>query len=679
MNNKRSLALAIGVMVLGNASVQVWAARKYYPPGFKPPSDQTLVPATPTPVEQPKPVIITVPQPGGKQVIIKTVPVTVEKTVTVAPKPKDPLVVLMEERRYFDALRMVDGRLKKSPNNLTWQLFRGKILREQGEYAKAMEQYTSILDGKNRSQGARAEALNGIGWTQYQKAMHERQVGNTGDANASLRASDTAFRQAARLNPDIPYVWAGLGQVCLANGQVQDAETWIKKAKKLSPNNLTVQLAEADLLLAQHKPEDALPILYGIKKTTTREPEVYMLLARASMDTGKVDDAIINLKQLLQLQPDHTEALKLLSQSYERKMKPEDAEVLLEKAIALNPLDEDSVNALLKIYDQHHDNGRAVLVLQTLLKDHPGHPGYSLALLHRFAEDGRWDDVYDQGGKLIQQMLAEAPEGSTAQTVQDSAQAQQALLQKEEIVNLFARSVYQRGRGMLDRRPLLKTAEVQQAQTFAQINLERESRIGGPYSTHSLLNRLSLLLIDPMAALPLLPPDFHPQAQDLPLAIQIAFLQGEHARPDQWVEQAKSSTTDKLAFAQSLYQLGDYTGAQTLVDSYLSEHSESGEARQLKKNITADQESLAEHLSVLDMLPRRIPDDYWRKTASEILELGSTDGAAHGTLGLALEKRRQPELALMQLRLAAKYADTPEARHLWTRRADKAARSLGRK
>ncbi len=676
MTNKRILALAIGVVVLGNSSVQMWAARKYYPPGFKPPSDEKLVP-TPTPTEQPKPVLITVPQPGGKQVIIKTVPVTVEKTVTVQAKPKDPLVVLMDERRYFDALRMVDGRLKKAPNNLTWQLFRGKILREQGEYAKAIEQYTIILDGKNRSQFARAEALNGIGWTQYAKAMHDRQIGNTGEANASLRAADMAFRQAARINPEMSYAWAGLGEVSLANGQVRDAETWIKKAKKLGPNNLSVQLAESELLLAQHKPEDALQILYGIKKTTTREPDVYMLLARGSMDTGKVDDAIINLKQLLELQPDHTEALKLLSLSYERKMKPEDAEVALEKAIALNPMDEKSVDALLKIYDQHREDDRAILVLQTLLKDHPGQTTYSLSLLRRLADAGRWDEVYDQGGVMIQEVLAQPPEGSGSQSTQDSVQAQQLLLQKQEIVNLFARSVYQKGRGMLDRRSLLKTASVQQAQTFAKINLERESRISGPLATQSLLQQLSLLLIDPMQSTALLPPDFHPQGADLPLAIQIAFLQGEHARHDLWVAQAKTME-NSLSFARSLYELGDYEGAEFLVDNYLTLHSESGEARQLKKNIDADQDALQEHLNVLGMLPRKIPNDYWQKTASEILELGSTDGKAHGTLGMALEKRRQPALALIQLRMAAKYATTPEDRQMWTRRADKAARNLGR-
>jgi len=674
MQYKGLLALAIGVALLGDSSLNGWAARKYYPPGFKPPTDQDLLPSS-APAEQPKtPIAVPAPQPGKQQVIIKTVPVTVEKTVTVMPKPKDPLMVLMEERRYFEALRMVDARLKKSPNNLTLQLTRGKILREQGNYTKAIEQYTAILE-KTHSKTSRAEAQNGIGWTYYQKSLHDRQIGNSAVASASLRSADMAFRQAIRLNPDLPYVWAGLGEVSLANGQVNDAEVWIKKAKKLGPNVLAVQLAEADLLLAQHKPDEALQVLYGIKKTTTRDSEVYLLLARASIDAGKVDDAIINLKQLLELQPDHTEALKLLSLSYERKMKPEDAEVALEKAIALNPMDEKSVDALLKIYDQRREDDRSLLVLKTLLKDHPGQPSYALALLQRLADDGRWDEIYEEGTTIIPDTLSNQSENNT--TLPEPMVVQHTLLQKEEVVALYARGVYQQGRSLLDRRPLLKEPAVNLAQGFAKVNLARESKVFGPFSSQSLKERLSLLLIDPLTALPAFPANFQPQGPDLSLAIQIAFLQGDHARHDQWLKQVKN-TESSLALAKTLYELGDYQAANMLTGSFLAQHPDSDEARQLQKKIAEDQATLQENLSILAMLPRKIPDGYWRKTASEVLELGSTDGQAHGTLGLALEKRHQPELALMQLKMAAKYANTQEERNLWKRRADKTTRYLER-
>lgn len=675
MRSKGVLALALGLTLMGQSSVLVWSARKYYPPGFKPPTDQKLIPSA-TPVETPvKTQVIIQPIPGSKQVIIKTVPITVEKIVPVQAKPRDPLMVLMDEHRNFDALRLVDDRLKKSPNNLTLQLIRAKVLREQGNYSKSLDQYSAIMLDKTRSKSARAEAQNGMGWTYYQKSVHESQMGNHGAASASLRAADMAFRQAAHLAPDRPYAWAGLGEVALANSQVQDAEIWIKKAKKLGPNDLAVQLADANLMLAQSKPDEALQVLYGIKKTTTREPDVYLLLARASLETGKVDDAIINLKQLLELQPDHTEALKLLSLSYERKMKPEDAGVALEKAISLNPMDEKSVDALLKIYEQRREDDRGILVLKTLLKDHPGQAAYGLALLQRLANAERWDEVYEEGSVIIQETLVDQSETVLSQL--DQATAQQIRLQKEGIVSLFARSVYQEGRGLLDRRDLLAQLAVQQAQAFAQTNLDRESKVFGPYSGQSLSDRLSLLLMDPLRSMPLLPATLRPSADDLPIAIQIAFLQGDHIRHNQWVMQAKA-LSNALTLANTLYELDDYQGATFLVNHYLAQHSDDKNALDLKQRIAADQSALQEHLNIIGMLPRRIPEDYWRKTASEVLELGSTDGKAHGVLGMALAKRHQPELALIQLRLAAKYAENPQDRENWTRRADKAARNIAR-
>jgi tetratricopeptide (TPR) repeat protein len=679
MRTNGVLAFALGLALLGpSASTMGWAARKYYPPGFKPPADQTLIPSA-TPVEAPPKTTVIIPQaPAGKQVIIKTVPVTVEKMVTVQAKPRDPLMILMEERRHFDALRLVDERLKKSPNNLSLQLFRAKILRAQGNYAKALEQYAAILD-KNHAKNARADAQNGIGWTDYQRSLHERQMGNHGAANASLRAADMAFRQSAHLSPDSPQAWAGLGEVALANGQTQDADIWIRKAKKLGPNELAVQLADADLLLAHKKPDDALQVLYGIKKMTTREPDVYMLLARASLDTGKVDDAIINLKQLLELEPDHTEALKLLSQSYERKMKPEDAEIALEKAISLNPMDEKSVNALLKIYEQRREDDRSILVLKTLLKDHPGQAAYGQALLQRLANNGRWDEVYQEGvGIMADTITANRETGGL--NPQDPNAAQHALAQKEGIVSLFARAVYQKGRGMLDRRPLLKESTVQKAQTFAQMNLEHESKVFGPFAGQSLQERLTLLLIDPVRPLPPLPANLRPQSQDLPTAIQIAFLQGDAVRHDQWVSQVKDQVKElnPLNVASLLYDLGDYQGAAALVEPYLAQHRDDSNAQLLKDKIAADRHALQEHIDILGMLPHRIPDGYWQKTACEVLELGAADSKAHAVVGTALEKRHHPELALIQMQLAAKYAATQKDREYWTRRADKAARNLAR-
>lgn len=655
MKSRNVFALALGLALLSQSLLLADAARKYYPPGFTPPSDQKPAPAQPAPDPQPQIIIQQVP--GGKQVIIRNVP------VGKPAKPIDPLLVLMDEHRYYDALRLVDSRLDKLPKNISLQVTRGRILREQGSYQQSILQFQSILE-KSHSKSMKASAYNGLGWTYYQKALHDRQVGDNTGYEASLQQADVTFRQATQLAPSMSYAWAGLGEVALTNGQLKDAERWIKKAKKLSPTNLSVQLAEAELLLAQKKPEDALQILYGIKKTTTHEPDVFLLLAKGSFDTGKIDDAIINLKQLLELVPDHTEALKLLSQSYELKMKPEDAEGVLEKAIALNPMDEKSVSSLLKLYDQRRETERGILLLKTLLKDRPGQAVYGMLLLDRLAEQGRWEEVYQEALPLV---------GPVLQNSTDYPQ------ERQEIVSLFSQAVYQKGRSMLDRRELLKEPMVLQARAFSQAGLKSSmtpSAETGALDLHlGLVSRLNLLLLDPLAQVPKLPVDLSPNEDDLPTALQISFLQGNMPLHDRLLAMVQV-LDDKQSIARQLYSLGDYDGALAVVQQELAQHPDALDAKVLQGKILADQKSMKEQLSSLSMLPRKIPDAYWQKAATDVLRLGSADWQTHALLGNALEKRHHPGLALLHQRLAAQYAPTTRDKEYWSRRADKTARSV---
>jgi tetratricopeptide (TPR) repeat protein len=660
MKNQGIFILALGIAVFSQACLQAEAARKYYPPGFTPPSDQKLVPSSTPPEPQPQVIIQQIP--GSKQVIIKTVPVKVEKVVSQPAKPRDPLLVLMDEQRYFDALRLVDARLKKSPNNISLQMMRGRILREQRDYLQSVNQFQNILE-KSRSKSVKADAWDGIGWTYYQKALRDKRIGDVSAADISLQAAEAAFRQATQLQPNLSRSWAGLGEIMLINEDLTEAERFIKKAKRLAPNTLTVQLAEANLLLAQNKPGEALQILYGIKKTTTREPNVFLLLARGSLAEGKVDDAIINLKQLLELVPDHSDALKLLSQSYELKMKPQDAEVTLEKAIALNPMDENSVASLLKIYNQRHEIERGNLLLKTLLKDQPGQAAYGYALMQRLYQEGAWEEMYEEGRSIVGPILAN--ESETEQ-------------EKLAVVSLFAKAVHQKGRGMLDRQALLKEPTIQKAKTYSQEHLGRVISDPQPQAREAALqDRLNLLLMEPLVAVPPLPTDFMPTESELPLALQIAFLQGNKAAHQKWLDYAHR-VAERQKIAEQLYSIGDYEGALYIVDRVLADNPQDKSAQLLKERLLADQKDMKEQLASLSMLPRKISDSYWRKAATDVLRLGSGDWKTHALIGEALVKRHHPELALTHQRLAARYAPTAKDKQYWMRKADKTARSLSR-
>ncbi|WP_373532722.1 tetratricopeptide repeat protein [Vampirovibrio sp.] len=674
----RSVVLALGVMVLWQSQAPSLAAKKYYPPGFTPPSDQKLIPAPAAPAE-PAPQIIIQQVPGAKQIIIKTIPVERVKPA----KPRDPLTVLLEEHRYYDALRLVDTRLKKSPNNLSLQMMRAQILREDDSYQQATDQYEAILE-KNHSPSVKAGAFNGLGWTHYKKALHARQVGDFTGFEAELALADGFFRQASRLSPNLFYAWAGLTKVALANVQLKEAAQWMAKAKRLAPHNITVQLAEAELLLAQKKPEEALQLLYGVKKTTTHEPEVFLLLAKASMGADKLDDAIINLKQMLQMVPENAEGLKLLSQAYELKMKPEDAAQVLEKSIALNPSDVNSVDSLIKIYDQRNHQDRSVLLLKTLLKDQPGQAYYGKLLLARLLDASKWEDAYLQGLATVGPILAN-PDGTRTE--------------QQAIVNLFSRAIFHYGRGLLNRRDLLKEPAVLKTCQFAEARLKEAVATGEPMNGYDVENRLNLLLIEPLADFPRLPATYHPREAQLSVALQVAFLQGDHLLSERLLQYAQVSP-DRLSMASQLYTLGDYGGALSLVNGVLSapskpvisesvSTSESAssepanntdavkqQAQVLKQQIEQAQKAMTEQLDSFSMLPGRLSDAYWQKAAIETLRVGNGYWKAHALVAKGLEQRDNASLALIHQQLAAQYATQPKDEKYWRRKAEKNAKKL---
>lgn len=512
MNSRRSLFVLVllGSMVL---PLSAQAARKYYPPGFSPPSDDALKPvATPLAVPSPPP-----PPPSKAEppiVIIQAAPPP-KPQIIIKMKPRDPLTVLMDERRYYDALRLVDTQLKKSPGNTTLQLNRAQLLREDGQYSLASEQFNAILAAKASNKITKANAFNGLGWTWYQKAIHDKKNGNKEAWHASANASENAFKAAVQLLPSLSNSWSGLGRLYLLTGRVKDAEWVIEKASKLAPSSLAVQLAQADLLLAKREPQDALQILYGLKKTTTVEPDVYFLLARASLDTDRVDDAIINLKQLLEMEPQHTEALTLLSQAYGLKMKPDDAKDTLETALTINPADTKSADALLKIYDQQEDGDHhALLLLKNLLKSQPEQAEYIEALLSRLNQQGRWEESYQEGSRLIPGFLhARKPDSP------DNAMPSLAA---------FSRAAFQKGRGLLDRRAMLHEPAVASTLSYTHSHWQRLVKAkASPVSRAMLQDRFILLCLDPLLILPPLPADSHPAFADLPLAIECTFLSGE--------------------------------------------------------------------------------------------------------------------------------------------------------
>lgn len=637
------LPALFGVLLLASSGFSL-AAKKYYPPGVTPPSEHK--PAEEAPHVAP-PIVNT-------QVIIKTVPV-------IKPVQKDPLDILLDEHRYYDAFRLLEARLKKAPHNVSLQLMKGQILREQGNYDLSIAQFQQIQE-KNKIRSYRAQAFTGLGWTYFRKAIHEKQWGDLESMAQSQKSAAHSFKQALQFAPNSAEAWAGLGRVSIFSSDMPAAEKAVKRAMQLAPNALYPQLSQAKLLIEKNKPEDALPILYGLKKATTHESDIFLMLAKASLKTKRVDDAIINLKQLLELVPEHTGALQMLSDAYELKMMPEDAEQVLQKAVNLNPSDEKSVDALLKIYEQRGEQERAILWLKTLLKERPNQVAYIKKLLERLELQQRWSEAYQDSIGLLPALLSNNTVSSA---------------EKEDIANLVSMIIYQRNKGMLDPQPVLNEPAIQQLQVFLRETLQEKLKASRP----AWAEWRDLLLISPLEPTVGLLLTDQPEKDLIPTMLQVAYLSGNDKQAERLLATVQDRPELWLPLAQQLNQIDEYAGALSLVEQatlYPTRVSEQDltSARSLEHQLKAKQKQLKEHLVAIGLLSKKIPRSYFEKAANEVLLLGFGDSKTHAVLAKALEKRNELSLAYRQQQLAALYAQSAKERSNWQGRAEKTLRHL---
>lgn len=647
------LALVIGgSLVLWGHPLEAGAAKKYYPPGFTPPPDSVVVPGESAPASKPP-----LPPPS------KAEPSPPAVNRPAAPvKPKDPLTALLQERRFSEALRLVDQRLHKSPGNLGLRMVRAQILREKQNFEQSEREYRLIL-GKNPGKKIRAQAFSGLGLTQLYYSLQTKRLGDFNGAQSLLQESDASFKQALRLEPTSIDSWVGIAQIALSQNRLDEAETDIKKAYQIAPSNSSVLFTHGQVLLSQGKPSAALPSIFKARQHAPRDPRGPLLLGQAFLAMQRYDDAIIQLQLALEAEPDSTEALKLLSTAYESKMKPNDAEMALQKAVSLNPSDSEAALSLLKIYTQRKETEQGILLLKTLLKDQPQQPVYQQALLEQLGKAGRWDELYTQGTLFLTPFFSPSSVDSVAQPP------------SEEMMLLFLQAAYLEGKGLLNRQEFLSQPLIQKMLAYYTERAQSGSA--------SLEERLGLLLLDPLASLPLLPKSMTILPRQLPVAVKITFLQGDweahRAFLQQYANDPSLPAESLLKAAGDLAVLGDYTGARSLAVDALRREPDSEEAVLLARQIQSLGEKGREQLQGLKMLPKKIPPAYWQSMAEEALRLSSGNWQLHAFLADTLLDRREYGLALTQQRLAAQYAPSVQERARWLKKSRKTEEKLGKK
>ncbi len=645
-----SLGLAVSIVLM---SLPLWgvapveAARKYYPPGFRP-ADVAEGASSPAEASQGEKTNPQAPQ----TTIIKTVPVK----VLVHPKPRDPLLVMLDEYRYTDALRLIESRLKEKPADPDLRLTYATILTRVKEVDKAAAVYKA-LTAKSYAKSIREKAFVGLGDLAYQSESL--------DPKASLDAAETAYTQALHLNPRSVSALIGLSQVSLGQDEIIQAQSWLQKAVAISPSSLEVSLGKSKLLLRQGKPKDAIVILNRVRQTAPRNAGSALLLGRAYFDDGRMDDAIITLKRVLEQDPDNPAALKLMGLAYNEKQKPNDAEMTLKKAIAFNPNDAQAVAQLLALYDQRGQVSQALDLLRTQVQAQPKLVTYKVQLLDRLNQTQQWDEAFRLGMAWLEPLVSAS---------------EQSKEEKVEIDSLLAgvtQAMFQVQKPMLDRQLFYSASAVTALRNYLQFRHQE--------SPSDLKLALYLLRVDPLTPIQLTDSDLGKtnQMESLSEAVQLAFLLGrQNLRTQlltQFLSKAPLEESSSLRLVRDLMGLGDFDGAQMITQVLLQQKPDLSDAVRLSKDIQDAQTLAQEQIRGFQVMPGRMPPSQWRHNAEEALRVSGGNGRLHAALADFLLERKEYSLALTQQQLAAQYAPSESERARWLKKLEKTRQRINKR
>jgi tetratricopeptide (TPR) repeat protein len=152
-----------------------------------------------------------------------------------------------------------------------------------------------------------------------------------------------AFRQAVKLQPDLPGSWYWLASACVDGGKLEDAIAACRQAIKLAPDNADYWDYLGTTCRWAGKLDEALA---AFQQATKLEPEKagrWSSLGLANEQSGRLADAIIGYRQACKLAPKSAGYWYLLGSAYEIDGKREDAIDAYRLATKLEPVSGSSV------------------------------------------------------------------------------------------------------------------------------------------------------------------------------------------------------------------------------------------------------------------------------------------------------------------------------------------------
>jgi predicted Zn-dependent protease len=118
----------------------------------------------------------------------------------------------------------------------------------------------------------------------YGEALVQMDHNNAAAAVPTLRELQAQF-------PQLPMLYATLGQALTASGQLQEALAYFKRASALLPRNVPVTVRYAEALMKNNQPQDAHILLIDLFNNVDPSPAQIRLTALAASAAGDAGDA----------------------------------------------------------------------------------------------------------------------------------------------------------------------------------------------------------------------------------------------------------------------------------------------------------------------------------------------------------------------------------------------------
>ena len=261
--------------------------------------------------------------------------------------------ILLEQKRYKEAVAVLSDAIRLQPQNVHALLYRGLGYAELGKHENALKDFDRVLQQDPRSVFAlhnRANALMAL--NRYSEArpsieMLLRVAPGYVPAfvnNANLLSHEKKYREAVAaldralsIEPDNADVLNARGNALSGIRRYDDALASYDKAARLKPKSAAFQISRGNALAALGHHDAALAAFAHASTLEPSNPEVPFQRANALMDRNRLADALAACDQAIALRSDYAPALLLRANLLLHKGEPGEALTAYDRAIASNP------------------------------------------------------------------------------------------------------------------------------------------------------------------------------------------------------------------------------------------------------------------------------------------------------------------------------------------------------